>query len=104
VTAAHAVNTTTLTLSASTSVMNLAATTAGTIQDTVTALSIAGTAVTAAGTYGSTASGATYTQYPEFTGLGEIQLIPEPGTWAMMFAGFGLLGIVQRVRSRRAGA
>ena len=30
-------------------------------------------------------------------------IVPEPGAWAMMIAGFGLVGATVRVRARRRG-
>lgn len=35
-------------------------------------------------------------------GLAQIQAVPEPATWAQLLAGFGVLGVVLRRRSRQA--
>jgi len=37
-------------------------------------------------------------------GLNDVQLVPEPTTWAMALAGIGALGIVMRARRRPLGA
>ena len=66
--------------------------------DTVGSLTIAGTLYTAAGTYGSTASGAD-NQFSEFIGLGEFVIVPEPSTWAMLLVGAGLMGWALRRRA-----
>jgi fibronectin-binding autotransporter adhesin len=102
VTFAHNGNTlTTLTLASTASVVNLAATTAGTVQDTVASLVIAGTTETIPGTYGSGTSGA-LNQFPEFIGNGVITLVPEPSTWATVLAGVCLLFLVGRRRVQAA--
>ena len=63
------------------------------VQDTVGALVIAGINQLP-GTYGAPGSGATFV-LPDFTGTGEllVQAVPEPGIWALLAAGAGLLGV-----------
>ena len=98
VTAAHAINTSTLTLAGTTSMVLLDATTAGTVQDTLAALTINGVAEPN-GTYGGTGSGATNILPADFTGLGVLAVVPEPSTWALLLAGMaGLAALAMRRR------
>ena len=101
VTAAHNASTSTTLTLAATSTINLNATTVGTVQDTYGAIVIAGVSQTLPGAYGSATSGAEHV-FPEFTGSGEILLaaVPEPGTWAWLVAGTGLLCAGGRCRPR----
>ena len=103
VTAAHSVTTSTLTLtSATTSTVNLAGP-AGTVQDTVGNLIIAGV-VQAPGTYGATGSGAQFTS-ADFTGTGFLLVaIPEPSTYATMLVALGGLAVYARQRQTRRQA
>ncbi|MBE7158513.1 MAG: autotransporter-associated beta strand repeat-containing protein [Rhodospirillales bacterium] len=96
VTAAHADTLSTLTLtSATTSIVNLAGA-AGTVQDTVGNLIIAGI-VQAPGTYGATGSGAQFTS-TDFTGTGFLLVtaVPEPSTYACVFVALVGLGVYAR--------
>ena len=96
VTAAHNASTSTiLTLaSATTSIINLAGTG---VQDTVGTLIVNGL-TEPVGTYGAAGSGATYTNIADFMGTGELLVVPEPSTWAMLAAGGMLLAVAVRHR------
>ncbi len=61
--------------------------------DVVGGLSLGGVWQTALGTYGSTASGADFQSDVYFSGTGKLQLVPEPGTIALL-AAFSLLGLL----------
>ena len=97
VTAAHNASTgTTLTLaSATTSIVNLEG---SGVQDIVAALIINGV-TEPLGTYGATDSGATYTNIADFTGTGELSVVPEPSIWAMLLVSTGFFGALARRRS-----
>ena len=101
VTAAHNNVNSILTLTGTTSVVNLLAA-AGTVQDTVGTLIVNGV-TEPAGTYGSATSGAVAAdQLAAFTGTGEIVVtgaVPEPSTWVMMLGGLG--GLVAFARRKR---
>ena len=98
--AAHNASTgTTLSLaSTTTSIINLAG--AG-VQDTVGTLVIDGM-TEPAGTYGAAGSGAAHTNCADFTGTGELLVVPEPATWAILLGGASLLGGTRRRRCGRA--
>ena len=56
---------------------------------------------TAAGTYGSTDSGAQYANDSYFSGTGMLRIVPEPGTFALLATGlFGLIAYAWRKRRR----
>ena len=98
VTAAHnGVTGTTLTLTSATT-SQVALTGTG-VQDTVSRLVINGV-VELPGTYGALGSGALFTTQPDFTGTGELLVlpVPEPSTWAGLAAGLGLLAYARRRR------
>ena len=97
VTAAHNASTgTALTLaSTTTSLVNLAGTG---VQDIVTSLIINGT-TEPNGTYGAPGSGAAYTGLADFTGTGELSVVPEPSAWVLLTgAGPWLVAAVRRRR------
>jgi hypothetical protein len=55
------------------------------------------------GSLGETAAGVSATSFEGITGGDEVALlaeVPEPGTWAMMLAGMGMLMVLQRRRRR----
>jgi autotransporter-associated beta strand protein len=70
--------------------------------DTISGLVLGGVAQAALGTYGSSASGATFVFNNFFSGTGTLTLIPEPSTWAMTIVGAGLLLSVQRFRRKKS--
>ena len=100
VTAAHNDSTgTTLTFaSATTSIVNLEG---SGVQDTVAALIVDGV-TEPLGTYGAVGSGAEYTDIADFTGTGELSVVPEPSTWTAVLGGMGLLCLRMRRRSQGA--
>jgi len=65
--------------------------------DDVGALYLGGVLQTLAGTYGSTASTATYQNDTYFSGNGMLQLVPEPGV--ALLGGLGLLSLLRRRRN-----
>ncbi|MEP7015788.1 MAG: autotransporter-associated beta strand repeat-containing protein, partial [Verrucomicrobiota bacterium] len=69
--------------------------------DTISGLVLGGAVQSAPGTYGSTASGATFVFDSFFSGTGTLTLIPEPATWAMTLMGAGLLLGLQRFRRKQ---
>jgi hypothetical protein len=68
----------------------------------VSGITLGGVVQTAAGTYGSTTSGADF-QSADFVGTGTLLLasVPEPSTWAMIAVGAGLLAGVQSFRRKK---
>lgn len=66
--------------------------------DIVSGISLGGVVQATPGTYGSAASGATFTS-SFFTGTGTLTLVPEPSTWALFGVGAALFG--SRVLRRR---
>ena len=67
--------------------------------DVVGGITLGGVLQTLPGTYGSTASGADHPFDAFFTGLGTLDLVPEPATY--MLLGVGLLVCAQRLRRKR---
>lgn len=67
--------------------------------DVVSGITLGGIVQSAAGTYGSSTSGATF-QSAFFTGNGTLTLVPEPSTWMMIGVGAVLLAGVQRFRRK----
>jgi len=70
------------------------------VPDQVAALIINGVYVTAPGTYGALGSGAMY-EFPEFTGTGELLIVPEPSTWVLLMGGLAVLIALRRRVCRR---
>jgi autotransporter-associated beta strand protein len=66
-------------------------------QGTINSLSLGAASYTTPGTYGSTASGATFTIDTHFAGTGYVTLVPEPGTLSLLG-----LAAVPMLRRRRA--
>jgi autotransporter-associated beta strand protein len=70
--------------------------------DTIGGLVLGGVVQTAQGTYGSSASGATFVFDNFFLDGGTLTLVPEPSTWVMTIVGASLLLSVQRFRRKKS--
>jgi autotransporter-associated beta strand protein len=67
--------------------------------DIVSGLVLGGNTETTPGTYGAVGSGANF-QSAFFTGTGEIELVPEPTTWALLVSGGAILCGILRFRRK----